>query len=255
MAAIMNGMALSGLIPYGATFFIFSDYLRPSLRLAALMKVHSIFVFTHDSIFLGEDGPTHQPVEQLAALRAIPELSLIRPADANETVVAWRVAIEHREGPVALCLTRQALPVIDRSKFGAEEGLAKGAYVLADAQGKKPQLILIASGSEVALALEAYQKLSAEGIGVRLVSMPSWDLFEKQSQSYRDEVLPPEVTARLAIEAATPFGWERYVGTKGDVIGLKRFGASAPYKALAEHFGFTAANIVQRARKLPGIGG
>ena len=252
MGAITNGMALSGLIPYGATFFIFSDYLRPSLRLAALIGAHSIFVFTHDSIFLGEDGPTHQPIEHLPALRAIPNLSLIRPADANETVVAWRVAIEHRGGPVALCLTRQGLPIIDRSKFRAAEGLAKGAYVLADAQGKTPEIILIASGSEVASALEAYEKLTGEGVAARLVSMPSWDLFEKQPQSYRDEVLPPDVTARLAIEAASPFGWERYVGTKGDVIGMKRFGASAPAKVLAEKFGFTAANIVQRAHELLG---
>jgi transketolase len=255
MGAVINGMALTGLIPYGATFFIFSDYLRPSLRLAALMGVHSIFVFTHDSIFLGEDGPTHQPIEHLAALRAIPHLSLIRPADANETVVAWRVAIEHREGPVALCLTRQALPIIDRSKYGGAEGLAKGAYVLADAQGKTAELILIASGSEVAPALEAHQKLTGEGVAARLVSMPSWDLFEKQPQSYRDEVLPPSVTARLAIEAAVPFGWERYVETKGDVIGINRFGASAPVKVLLEKFGFTPANIVQRAHKLLGAGG
>ena len=252
MGAILNGMALSGLIPYGATFFIFSDYLRPTLRLAAMMKVHSMFVFTHDSIFLGEDGPTHQPIEQLPALRAIPNLSLIRPCDANETVTAWRVAIEHRGGPVALCLTRQALPTIDRTKYGAAEGLAKGAYVLADAQRKAPELILIASGSEVAPALEAYEKLAGEGVAARLVSMPSWDLFEKQPQSYRDEIFPPSVTARLAIEAAAPFGWERYVGTKGDVIGMERFGASAPYKVLAEKFGFTAANIVQRAHKLLG---
>ena len=252
MGSILNGMALTGLIPYGATFFIFSDYLRPSLRLAALMKAHSIFVFTHDSIFLGEDGPTHEPIEHLAALRAIPHLSLIRPADANETSVAWRVAIEHREGPVALCLTRQTLPIIDRSKYAAAEGLAKGAYVLAEAKGKSPELILIASGSEVAPALEAYQKLTDEGVPVRLVSMPSWDLFEKQPQSYRDEVFPPSVTARLAIEAATPFGWERYVGGKGEVIGINRFGASAPLKVLLEKFGFNAANIVEHAHKLLG---
>jgi transketolase len=255
MGAILNGMALSGLIPYGATFFIFSDYLRPALRLAALMEVRSIFVFTHDSVFLGEDGPTHQPIEHLAALRAIPHLSLIRPADANETAVAWRVAIEHWGGPVALCLTRQGLPIIDRSKYGAAEGLTKGAYVLADAHGKTPEIILIATGSEVAPALEAYQKLAGEGVAARLVSMPSWDLFEKQPQSYRDEVLPPDVTARLAIEAASPFGWERYVGTKGEVLGLKRFGASAPFKILAEKFGFTAANIVRRSRELLGRAG
>ena len=255
MGAILNGMALSGLVPYGATFFIFSDYLRPALRLAALMEVHSIFVFTHDSVFLGEDGPTHQPVEHLAALRAIPHLSVIRPADANETAVAWRVAIEHRGGPVALCLTRQGLPIIDRSKYGAAEGLAKGAYVLADTQGKTLEIILIASGSEVAPALEAYQKLAGEGVAARLVSMPSWDFFEKQPQSYRDEVLPPDVTVRLAIEAASPFGWERYVGTKGDVVGIKRFGASAPAKVLAEKFGFTAVNIVRLSRELLGRAG
>ena len=255
MGSILNGMAVTGLVPYGATFFIFSDYLRPTLRLAAMMKAHTIFVFTHDSILLGEDGPTHQPIEHLAALRAIPELSLIRPADANETVVAWRVALEHRDGPVALCLTRQVLPIIDRDKYAAEEGLAKGAYVLADAPGKEVELILIATGSEVAPTLEAFEKLSAEGIEVRLVSMPSWDLFEEQPQSYRDEVLPPKVTARLAVEAAAPFGWERYVGTKWEVIGMNRFGASAPYKALAEHFGFNAANIIEHARRLLGAKG
>jgi len=252
MGAALNGMALSGLIPYGATFFIFSDYLRPTLRLAAMMEIHSIFVFTHDSIFLGEDGPTHQPIEQLPALRAIHNLSVIRPADANETAVAWRVAIERREGPVALCLTRQGLPIIDRSKYAAAEGLAKGAYVLADAKGKVPEIILIASGSEVAPSLEAYEKLTAEGVAVWLVNMPSWDLFAKQPQAYRDEVLPPGVTLRLAIEAASPFGWERYVGVKGAVIGIERFGASAPLKVLPEKFGFTAANIVQRAHGLLG---
>jgi transketolase len=188
----------------------------------------------------------------LPALRAIPNLSLIRPADANETAVAWRVAIEHRGGPVALCLSRQGLPIIDRSKYGAAEGLARGAYVLADAQGKTPEIILIASGSEVAPAFDAHEKLTGEGVAARLVSMPSWDLFEMQPQSYRDEVLPPDVTARLAIEAASPLGWERYVGTKGDVIGMKRFGASAPAKVLAEKFGFTTANIVRRAHELLG---
>jgi transketolase len=252
MGAVVNGMALSGLLPYGATFLIFSDYARPSLRLAALMGVHSIFVFTHDSVFLGEDGPTHQPIEHLAALRAIPNLTLIRPADANETAVGWRVAIKHRGGPVALALTRQAVPVIDRGKYASAEGLTQGAYVLADPPGRAPEIILIASGSEVALALEACGKLSAEGIAVRVVSMPCWDLFEKQTQSYKDEVLPPEVTARLAIEAALPLGWDRYVGPKGAVIGLARFGASAPYKVLAEKFGFTAANVIERAHELLG---
>jgi transketolase len=250
MGAILNGMALSGLIPYGATFFVFSDYMRPTLRLTALMGVHCIYVFTHDSIFLGEDGPTHQPIEHLAALRAIPNMSVIRPADANETAVAWRVALEHRDGPVALCLSRQSLPILDRGQYGSAEGLTKGAYVLAEAREKTPQIILIATGSEVAPALEAYQKLAAEGVAARLVSMPSWDLFEKQPQAYRDEVLPPGVTARLAIEAAVSFGWERYVGTQGEVIGIQHFGASAPYKVLAEKFGFTAANILEHARKL-----
>ncbi len=254
MVAILNGMALSGLNPYGATFLIFSDYCRPSIRLAALMGVHSILVFTHDSVFLGEDGPTHEPIEHLPALRAIHNLCLIRPADANETAVAWRVAIERRGGPVAMALTRQNLPIIDRGKYGSAEGLERGAYVLAGAQDGPPEIILIASGSEVSLALEAYEKLSAQGVRARVVSMPSWDLFEKQPQAYRDEVFPPEVTARLAIEAASPFGWERYVGPKGDVIGIKRYGASAPYKVIAEKFGFTAANAVERARALLGKG-
>ena len=252
MGAILNGMALSGLIPYGGTFMIFSDYARPAIRLAALMEAHSIFVFTHDSIFLGEDGPTHQPIEQLPALRAILNLMLIRPADANETAVAWRVAIERRGGPVALALTRQVLPVIDRSKYASAEGLTRGGYVLADAAGKTPEIILIASGSEVAVALEVFEKLTGEGIAARVVSLPSWDIFEKQPQSYRAEVLPPAVTARLAIEAAMPLGWDRYVGPKGAVIGMTRFGASAPYKILAEKFGFTAPNVIQRAKELLG---
>jgi transketolase len=280
MGSIMNGMALSGLIPYGATFFIFSDYLRPTMRLAALMEIHPIFVFTHDSVFLGEDGPTHEPIEQLSSVRAIHNLCFLRPADANETAVAWRVAIEHKGGPVGMALTRQKLPIIDRDKYASSEGLARGAYVLADARPAqapqktvvvasredlqkaidnyavmaltKPEIILIASGSEVSLALEAFEKLTAEGIVARVVSMPSWDLFEKQSREYRDLVLPPDVTARLAIEAAAPFGWERYVGPKGAVIGMNRYGASAPYKVLAEKFGFTASNVVKRAHELLG---
>jgi transketolase len=280
MGSIMNGMALSGLIPYGATFLIFSDYLRPTLRLAALMEIHPIFVFTHDSVFLGEDGPTHEPIEQVPSLRAIHNLCFIRPADANETAVAWRVAIERRDGPVAMALTRQKLPVIDRGKYDSAEGLERGAYILADARLPRPpqttvvvasrqelqkaidalagteipqpEVILIASGSEVAVALEAFEKLAAEGVAARVVSMPSWDLFEEQPQAYRDRVLPPGVTARLAIEAAAPFGWERYVGTKGAVIGMNRYGASAPYKILAEKFGFTAANVVKCAHDLLG---
>ncbi len=252
MGSILNGMALSALIPYGGTFMIFSDYARPAVRLAALMEAHSIFVFTHDSIFLGEDGPTHQPIEHLPALRAILNLMLIRPADANETAIAWRVAIERRGGPVALALTRQVLPVIDRSKYASAEGLTRGGYVLADATAKSPEVILIASGSEVAVALEAFEKLAAEGTAVRVVSLPSWDIFERQGQAYKDEVLPPAVTARLAIEAAAPLGWDRYVGPKGAVIGMTRYGASAPYKILAEKFGFTAANVIQRAKQLLG---
>ncbi len=252
MGSALNGMALSGLIPYGATFMIFSDYMRPTLRLAALMGIRSIFVYTHDSIFLGEDGPTHQPIEQIPSLRTIPNFSFIRPADANETAVAWRVAIERKDGPVALALTRQKLPVIDREKYASAEGLAKGAYVLADSKGQRPDVILIASGSEVSVALDAYEKLIAEGVAARVVSMPSWDLFEKQTQDYRDEVLPPATTARLAVEAAYPFGWERYIGSQGAVIGMTRFGASAPYKVLAEKFGFTADNIVRHSHELLG---
>jgi transketolase len=252
MGAIVNGMALSGLIPYGATFLIFSDYMRPTIRLAALMGAHSIFVYTHDSVFLGEDGPTHQPIEQLPSLRAIPNLCFIRPCDANEVSVAWRVAIERRGGPVALALTRQGLPVLDRQKYASAEGLARGAYILADAKGRAPDIILIASGSEVSVAVEAYEKLMADGVAARVVSMPSWDLFENQPQAYKDEVFPPAVTARLAVEAASPLGWDRYVGPKGGVIGLNRFGASAPYKVIAEKLGFTAANVVARAKELLG---
>ena len=226
--------------------------MRPTIRLAALMHAHSIFVFTHDSIFLGEDGPTHEPIEQLASIRAIPNVSMIRPADANETAVAWRLAIEHEGGPVLLVLTRQNLPILDRTRYASADGVERGAYVLADSQGRAPDIILIASGSEVALAVESQGKLAAEGIAARVVSMPSWDLFEKQPQAYRDEVLPPAVTPRLAIEAGSPFGWERYVGPKGAVIGLNRFGASAPYKVIAEHLGFTSANVVAQAHRLLG---
>jgi transketolase len=252
MGAALNGMALSGLIPYGGTFLVFSDYARPALRLAALMEARSIFVFTHDSIFLGEDGPTHQPVEHLASLRVIPHLMVLRPADANETAVAWRIAIEHRGGPVALLLTRQGLPILDRNRYASAEGVERGAYVLADASGTTPQVLLLASGSEVSVAVEAHEKLAAEGIASRVVSMPSWDLFEKQPQAYRDEVIPPAVSVRVAIEAASPFGWERYIGPKGAVLGLNRFGASAPYKVLAEKFGLTPADVIRRAKELLG---
>ncbi|MGH9470414.1 MAG: transketolase [Terriglobia bacterium] len=250
MAAATNGLALSGLIAYCATFFNFSDYMRPAIRLAALMRAHSIFVFTHDSVFLGEDGPTHQPIEQIPSLRAMPNLCLIRPADANETAEAWRVAIEHRDGPVALVLTRQKLPVIDRARYAAAAGLERGAYVMADAPGKEPGILLVASGSEVSLAAEGFEQLKSEGIAARLASMPSWELFEKQPESYRNEVFPARFAARLAIEAASPFGWERYVGPLGAVLGMNHFGASAPYKVLAEKFGFTKENVVKMAHEL-----
>jgi transketolase len=246
MGGILNGMALhGGLRPFGSTFFVFSDYVRPSLRLAALMGVPVIYVFTHDSIFVGEDGPTHQPVEHLASLRAIPGLTIIRPADANETVAAWHAAVEQRDGPVALLLSRQKLPIL---KEASSDGVARGAYVLVDVP--HPQVILIASGSEVAVALEAQERLAKEGLGARVVSMPSWELFEAQSQEYQDTVLPPELTARVAVEAAVPLGWERYVGRRGGIMGMHRFGASAPYTILAEQFGFTAEAVVARAKEV-----
>jgi len=248
MGAIVTGMALhGGVIPFGATFLTFSDYMRPSIRLAAMMQLPVIYVFTHDSIGVGEDGPTHEPIEHIAALRTIPHLTVIRPADANETALAWRVAMTHRGGPVALILTRQALPTL------APKGdVARGAYILADAQTDgKPDVILIASGSEVTLALEARDKLAAKNVRARVVSMPSWELFEAQPQAYRDQVLPPEVTARVAIEAGVPLGWSRYIGTHGDVVAIEnRFGASAPYKIVFEKYGFTAENVAARALKL-----
>jgi transketolase len=248
MAAALNGMAVhGGVFPYGGTFLIFSDYCRPAIRLAALSHFPTIFVFTHDSIGLGEDGPTHQPIEHLAALRAIPNLTVIRPADANETSQAWKVALEHRDGPVLLALTRQNLPIYDRSKMGDAADLAKGAYVLLDADRVYPDVILMATGSEVQLAVEAHAKLAEQGIAARVVSMPSWELFEKQPDEYRDSVLPPTVKARVAIEAAVPLGWERWVGALGAVIGLNHFGASSPYKAIYQHFGFTTDNVVLRA--------
>jgi transketolase len=255
MGSIVNGMAVSGLMPYGATFFIFSDYMRPTIRLAALMGAHSIFVYTHDSVFLGEDGPTHEPIEHMASFRAIPNLCTIRPADANETAIAWRVAIERKGGPVALVLTRQNLPILDRSRYASADGMERGAYVLAGPANREPDVILIATGSEVSLAVESYEKLSTEGVAARVVSMPSWDLFEKQPQSYRDEVLPPAISARVSIEAGSPFGWERYVGTKGSIIGINRFGASAPYKVIAEKLGFTPDNIIEHVHQLLGKNG
>ena len=251
MGGILNGMALhGGLIPYGATFLIFSDYMRPAIRLAALMKLHVIYVFTHDSIGLGEDGPTHQPIEQLAALRAIPNLKVVRPCDANETVEAWKAALKSIGGPVALVLTRQNLPVLDRTVAGPADGLQKGAYVVRDPQDSRPDLLLMASGSEVHIALAAAAALSDKGIAVRVVSVPCWELFDEQPEEYRRMVLPPEVTARLAVEAGVPQGWYRYVGSRGIVIGLTHFGASAPYEVLYEKFGLTAEQVVEKSLKI-----
>jgi transketolase len=253
MAAISNGLAAhGGFIPFDATFLIFSDYMRPAIRLAALMGLHVVHVFTHDSVALGEDGPTHQPVEQLASLRAIPNLTVIRPGDANETAVAWKVAVETRHAPVLLALTRQNVPTLDRQRYASADGLRKGAYVLSDAKDGKPALILIGTGSEVGLILQAAEKLQAEGIAVRCVSMPSWELFDAQPQSYRDEVLPPTVHARLAVELGSPQGWHRYVGDRGDVLGIDHFGASAPADVLLREFGFTVDNVVAKAKALLG---
>jgi len=253
MGAIVNGMAAhGGTLPYGATFLIFSDYMRPSIRLAALMGLHVIHVFTHDSIALGEDGPTHEPVEQLAGLRAIPNLTLIRPADANETAVAWKVAIETRDRPVLLVLSRQSVPTLDRRRYASADGLRHGAYVLLDEVKARPDLILIASGAEVALIVAASELLRSEGIAVRCVSMPSWDLFEALPRADRDRVLPPSVAARLAVEAGSPQGWSRYVGDRGDVLAVDRFGASAPGKEVLDQYGFTVDNVCNRARTLLG---
>ena len=250
MGTILNGLSVPhGMIPFGATFLTFSDYMRPSIRLAALMRAHVIYVFTHDSIGLGEDGPTHQSVEHLAALRAIPRLTVIRPGDANETAEAWRVAVKERN-PVALILSRQNLPVFDRNEFASADGLSRGAYIMADAPGSNPGLILIATGSEVSLIVEARKKLQEQNIAVRLVSMPSWELFEEQSQEYKDSVLPPDVHARLAVEAGVTQGWIKYVGEKGAVIGIDHFGASAPGPVVMKEFGFTADNVFERARAL-----
>lgn len=247
MGSISNGMALhGGLRPYTGTFLIFSDYMRPAVRLAALMQAPVIFLFTHDSIGLGEDGPTHQPIEHLAALRAIPGLSVIRPADADETVEAWRVALTH-SGPTCLVLTRQNLPVLDRARMQPDGGVVRGAYVLADPLQGTPRIILIATGSEVAVAVGAQKLLAEKGVAARVVSMPSWDLFERQPQSYRDSVLPPSLTVRMAIEAAVPLGWHKYVGPAGDIVGMTRFGASAPGSVNFEKFGFTPEKVAARA--------
>ena len=252
MAAIVNGLALSKLRVYGATFFIFSDYARPSIRLSALMELPSIFIFTHDAMGDGEDGPTHQPIEHLASLRAIPGLVTFRPGDANEVVEAYRCIMQLHHKPAVLALSRQALPTLDRTKYAPASGVAHGAYVLADAVGGEPEVILIATGSELILAVEAHEQLNADGIRSRVVSMPSWELFEHQKQEYRDSVLPSQVSARVAIEQASTFGWDRYVGPKGLVIGMKTFGASAPLKELQRKFGFEPENVVAAAREVLG---
>jgi transketolase len=252
MGAVVNGLSLSKLRAFGATFFIFSDFLRPTIRLSALMELPSIFVFTHDAMGDGEDGPTHQPVEHLASLRAIPGLVTLRPADANEVVEAYRYIMQLHHKPAVLVLSRQLLPTLDRSKYAPASGVAHGAYVLADAPGGNPEVILIASGSEVSLALNAHEVLVAEGIRSRVVSMPSWDIFEDQTQEYRDSVLPPSVKARVAVEQASTLGWERYLGASGEMIGMKTFGASAPLKELQRKFGFEPDRVVGAARRLLG---
>ncbi len=251
MGAALNGMTLHGGVrPFGATFLAFYDYMRPPVRLAALMGIPATFVYTHDSIGLGEDGPTHQPVEQLAGLRSVPNLTMLRPGDANETAEAWKIALQGKNGPFAIVLTRQKLPIIDQTKFGKASGVAQGAYVLAEADGGVPQAIIIATGSEVQLALGAREKLAGEGIRARVVSMPSWALFERQPQRYRDDVLPPAITARVSVEAGSPQGWRRWVGDRGIIIGLDHFGASAPGEIVVEKFGFTADHVAEAAKSL-----
>ena len=252
MGSALNGIALTkGMIPYGATFLVFSEYMRPPIRLAAIMKVRPIFIYTHDSIGLGEDGTTHQPVEQLISLRSIPNLMVIRPADANETAQAWKVAIEHKDGPVALILTRQSIPVIDQEKFTPATELEKGAYILSDSE-KEPDIILIGTGSEVALLINAQEKLKAESISARVISMPSWELFEKQDQAYKEKVLPKSIKKRLAVEAGSILGWHKYVTDEGDIIGMTTFGESAPAEDLYKEFGFTTENVVAKAKALIG---
>jgi transketolase len=248
MGAIVNGMVLSKLRAYGSTFLIFSDYMKMPIRISSIMEIPSIWIFTHDSIGVGEDGPTHQPIEQLVTLRAIPGLITLRPADANEVLEAWKVIMSLKKEPSALVLTRQALPTLDRAKYASAAGVARGAYILADAEGGKPQVILIATGSEVYLCIEAYEKMKAEGIRARVVSMPSWEIFEHQDEVYRNQVLPPDVTARVAVEQASVIGWARYTGLKGRIIGMHTFGASAPLKDLQKKFGFNSEAIVQAAR-------
>ena len=252
MVAIVNGLSLSKLRAFGSTFVIFSDYARPAIRLSALMELPTIFVFTHDAMGDGEDGPTHQPVEQLISLRAIPGLVVLRPADANEVVEAYRYIMRLRHQPAVIALSRQPLPTFDRRKYASAAGIARGAYVMADAPDGSPEIILIASGSEVALVIQAHEALSAQGIRSRVVSMPSWDIFEQQPQSYRDEVLLPTVKARVAVEQGSVLGWDRYVGSAGRVIGMKTFGASAPLKELQRKFGFEPERVVSVAMELLG---
>jgi transketolase len=248
MGAILNGLALSKIRPYGSGFLIFSDYMKPPVRLSALMELPVIYIYTHDSIGVGEDGPTHQPVEQLIALRAIPGLITLRPADANEVVEAWRVIIKLRHQPACLVLSRQPLPTLDRNRYAAASGLARGAYVLADAKGPKPALILIGTGSEVSLCVQVYEQLKDEDIPARVVSMPSWELFEQQDQSYRDSVLPPDVMARVSVEQGSVLGWDHYVGMTGGKIGMHTFGSSAPLKDLLKKFGFTPEKVFAVAK-------
>ena len=250
MGGILNGLAVTdGIIPYGGTFFVFSDYMRGAIRLACIMGIRPIYVFTHDSIGVGEDGPTHEPVEQLAALRCIPNMISLRPSDANETVAAWKFAIEYKTGPIALVLTRQKLPTIDRTKYPSADNLVKGAYILVE-NSSAPDLILIGTGSEVQLALGAYEQLAKEGVKARVVSMPSWELFERQSKEYRTSVFPPTIKKRIAIEALVPMGWEKYVGDNGRIIGMNSFGTSAPVDVIFKHFGFTVENVVKTAREI-----
>jgi transketolase len=253
MAAILNGLSLSKIRPFGSGFLIFSDYARPAIRLSAIMEIPTIHIFTHDSIGVGEDGPTHQPIEQIASLRAIPNLIVIRPADANEIVEAWRFILPLRHEPVVLILSRQALPTLDRSKYASASGVAKGGYILADTADGKPQVLLLGSGSEIYLCVEAYEKLKQEGIKARVISMPSWEVFEHQDPGYRDSVIPPDVTARVAVEQASMFGWARYTGLTGERIGMKTFGASAPLKELQKKFGFTADEVAAAAKRQLGM--
>ena len=249
MCAIASGLSLSKLRPYASSFLIFTDYCRGALRLSAMMELPVIYIWTHDSISMGEDGPTHQPVEQLASFRAMPGMIVLRPADANEVVEAWRVIMQFKNRPICLVLTRQTVPTLDRSQYASASGVVLGAYILADAPDGKPDVLLLATGSEVSLCVTAYEQLKAEGIKARVISMPSWELFESQPQDYRDKILPPTITARVAVEEAATFGWERYTGFDGAILGLRTFGMSAPMKAVAQHFGFEPAHVVAAARE------